>query len=89
VAFSLFHFCCREMSHCCNCLCICCGGMSCCCCYIIQTGLVGIIVNPEGSPEAVLVAYFDMRKCKKLEDGTTVNWDRKLLIIEAGPSLGT
>ena len=36
----------------------------------------------------VLVAFVGMRKCKKLEVGTTVNWDRKLLIIEAGTSFG-
>ena len=37
-------------------------------------------------PVAVFVAFVGTWKCEKLEVGTTVNWDRKLLNVEAGPS---
>jgi hypothetical protein len=48
-------------------------------CYIIQTGLVGVIVSPESSSGI---------KCKKVEVSTAINWDRKMLIKEAGLSCG-
>ncbi len=40
------------------------------------------------SPVAVLVAFIGTWKCEKIEVGTTVNWDRKLLIVDAGTSFG-
>jgi hypothetical protein len=49
-----------------------------CCCIVTSFKLV--------SPVAVFVAFIGTWKCEKLEVGTTVNWDRKLLIVEAGPS---
>jgi hypothetical protein len=55
-------------------------------CYIIQTGLVEVILNPESSSSNCCI-HWEI-ECKKLEFGTIVNWDRKMLIKEAGLSCG-
>ena len=49
-------------------------------CYVIQTG--------ESSSGTYCIRWNVNGKCEKLEVGTTLNWDKKLLIVEAGTSFG-
>ena len=69
---------CGDLSHCRSCCCSCCGDMT--VCYVIQTG--------ESSSGTYCIRWNVNGKCEKLEVGTTLNWDKKLLIVEAGTSFG-